>query len=133
MDSQISVVNNRLLIPVKVNGKSVYFLIDTGASIALVDITKQKDLKFKLGTKLQGTIVGAGGEAGDVYHVKDMDVDFNGHKIYQFVATNIDGIKKSIKAATDYEIFGIISLKQMQDLNMVIDTTSGNIYFKQKG
>jgi hypothetical protein len=40
MDSQISVVDNRPLIPIKVNGKSVYFLVDTGASIALVDIEK---------------------------------------------------------------------------------------------
>lgn len=132
MDSQISVVNNRLLIPIKVNGKSVYFLVDTGASIALVDITKQKELGFKLGSRLAGTIVGAGGETEDVYHVKNLDVDFNGHKIYQFVATNIDAVKASIKRATDYDIFGILSLKQMQDLGMIIDTASGNVYFKQK-
>nr|DAW89881.1 MAG TPA: retropepsin-like protein [Caudoviricetes sp.] len=45
----------------KVNGKSVYFLVDTGASIALVDITKTKELGYKLGSKLSSTIVGAGG------------------------------------------------------------------------
>jgi hypothetical protein len=64
--------------------------------------------------------------------VKDLDVDFNGHKIFQFVATNIDGVKASIKRETDYEIFGILSLKQMQDLGMIIDTASGNVYFKEK-
>lgn len=131
-DQQVSVVNDRLLMPIKVNGKSVYFLVDTGAAIALVDITKQKELKFKLGSKLSGGIVGAGGQTEEVYHVKDLDVDFNGHKIYQFVATNIDGIKASIKRQTDYEIFGILSLKQMQDLGMVIDTASGNVYFNEK-
>ena len=132
LDQQISVVNNRLLLPIKVNGKSVYFLVDTGASIALVDITKQKELKFKLGSQLAGGLVGAGGEINEVYHVKDLDVDFNGHKIFQFVATNIDGVKASIKRETDYEIFGILSLKQMQDLGMIIDTASGNVYFKEK-
>lgn len=132
LDQQISVVNNRLLLPIKVNGKSVYFLVDTGASIALVDITKQKELKFKLGHQLAGGLVGAGGEINEVYHVKDLDVDFNGHKIFQFVATNIDGVKASIKRETDYEIFGILSLKQMQDLGMIIDTASGNVYFKEK-
>ena len=40
--------------------------------------------------------------------------------MYQFVATNIDNIKKSIKQNTDYEIFGILSLKQMQDIGMII-------------
>lgn len=132
LDQQISVVNNRLLLPLKVNNKSVYFLVDTGASIALVDITKVKQLGFKLGSKLSSTIVGAGGQTEDAYHVKDLDVDLNGHKIYQFVATNIDAVKESIKKATDYEIFGILSLKQMQDLGMIIDTASGNIYFKDK-
>lgn len=132
LDQQISVVNNRLLLPIKVNSKSVYFLVDTGASIALVDITKQKELKFKLGSQLAGGLVGAGGEINEVYHVKDLDVDFNGHKIFQFVATNIDGVKASIKRETDYEIFGILSLKQMQDLGMIIDTASGNVYFKEK-
>lgn len=133
MDSQISVVDNRPLIPIKVNGKSVYFLVDTGASIALVDIEKQKELKFKLGNKLSGTIVGAGGETSDVYHVKDLDVDLNGHKIYQFVATNIDDVKRSIKKATGYDIFGIISYSQMKQLNMIIDTKTGNIYFDEYG
>lgn len=132
MDQQISVVDNRPLIPIKVNGKSVYFLVDTGASVALVDIDKQKDLKFKLGSKLAGTIVGAGGETSDVYHVKDLDVDLNGHKIYQFVATDITAVKESIKRATDYDVFGILSYKQMQDLGMIIDTASSKVYFKEK-
>lgn len=130
MDSQISVVDNRPLIPIKVNGKSVYFLIDTGASIALVDIKKQKQLGFTLGSKLAGTIVGAGGETSEAYHVKKLDVDLNGNKIYQFVATDIDNIKASIKNSTGYDIFGIISYKQMKDLNMIIDTTTGIIQFK---
>jgi hypothetical protein len=82
---------------------------------------------------LSGTIVGAGGETSDVYHVKDLDVDLNGHKIYQFVATNIDDVKRSIKRATGYDIFGIISYSQMKQLNMIIDTKTGNIYFDEYG
>lgn len=132
MDQQISVVDNRPLIPIKVNGKSVYFLVDTGASVALVDINMQKELKFKLGNKLAGTIVGASGEATEVYHVKDLDVDLNGHKIYQFVATDITAVKESIKKATDYDMFGILSYKQMKDLGMIIDTASSKVYFKEK-
>lgn len=132
MDQQISVVDNRPLIPIKVNGKSVYFLVDTGASVALVDINMQKELKFQLGRKLASTIVGAGGETSDVHHVKDLDVDLNGHKIYQFVATDITAVKESIKKATDYDMFGILSYKQMQDLGMIIDTASSKVYFKEK-
>lgn len=131
-DQQISVIDKRILIPVKVNGKSVYFLVDTGASVALVDITKENELGFKLGKKLAGGIVGAGGEIAEVYHVKNLDVDFNGHKIYQFVATNIDAVKQSIKRETDYEIFGILCLEQMKQLGMVIDTANNIVYYDGK-
>lgn len=131
-DQQISVIDKRILIPVKVNGKSVYFLVDTGASVALVDITKENELGFKLGKKLAGGIVGAGGEIAEVYHVKNLDVDFNGHKIYQFVATNIDTVKQSIKRETDYEIFGILCLEQMKQLGMVIDTANNIVYYDGK-
>lgn len=129
-DQQISVIDKRILIPIKVNGKSVYFLVDTGASIALVDITKVKELGFKLGSKLAGGLVGAGGDISEVYHTKDLDVDFNGNKIFQFVATNIDAIKASIKRETDYDIFGILCLDQMKKLGMIIDTANNKVYFK---
>lgn len=131
-EQQISVVNNRLLLPVKVNGKSVYFLIDTGAAVPLIDIDQADKLNFKLTTKLSGTITGIGGEGGEVWHTKNLDVDFHGHKIYQFLATDISSVKKSIKKATDYDIIGIISLQQMQQLGWIIDTAAGKVYFKNK-
>lgn len=130
-EQQISVVDNRLLLPIKVNDKVVYFLIDTGAAVPLVDSNQAKALGFKLGSKLSGTVTGIGGEGGEVYHTKDLDVDFHGQKIYQFLATDLSGIRASIKKATDYDIVGIISLKQMQQLGWIIDTAAGKIYFKE--
>lgn len=131
-EQQISVVNNRLLLPVKVNGKSVYFLVDTGASVPLIDVNQADKLGFKTATKLPTTITGIGGEGGDVYRAKNLDVDFHGHKIYQFLATDLSSVKNSIKRATDYDIVGIISLQQMQQLGWIIDTAAGKVYFKNK-
>lgn len=131
-DEQMSVSNERLLIPIKVNDKPVYFLVDTGASVALVDITQNKELKFKTGNKLSMGIVGAGGELADVYHTKNLDVDLNGHKMYQFVATDISAVKESIKRETDYEIFGILGLEQMKQVGMIIDVAGNKVYFNQK-
>lgn len=131
-DEQMSVSNERLLIPIKVNGKVVYFLIDTGASVALVDIKQIDKLKFKLGRKLASGLVGAGGEISEVYHTKDLDVDLNGHKMFQFVATDISSVKESIKRETDYEIFGILGLQQMKQVGMIIDVFENKVYFNQK-
>lgn len=126
---QISVTNSRILIPVKVNNKIVYFLIDTGAQVPLIDITSVEKLNFKLGSKLAGTVVGTGGETSECYHTRNLDVDFHGHKLYQFIATNIDAIKDSIKRDTDYEVVGIISLRQMQQMGLIIDTKHYKVYF----
>lgn len=129
-DQQVSVTDKRILIPMKLNGKVVYFLADTGASLSLVDSSQVKELGFGLRSKLSSTIVGAGGETGDVWHVKDLEVEFNGNKIYQFLATDLSGVRESIKRETDYDIAGIIGLPQMKELGWIIDTENSKIYYE---
>jgi len=67
-----------------------------------------------------------------VYHTKDLDVDLNGHKMFQFVATDLSSVKESIKGETDYEIFGILGLQQMKQVGMIIDVFENKVYFNQK-
>lgn len=129
-DQQVSVTDRRLLIPMKLNGKVVYFLADTGASLSLVDSTQADDLKFKLRSKHSGTITGAGGDTGDVWFVKDLEVDFDGKKIYQFLATDLSNIRASIKKETDYDIAGILGLPQMKELGWIIDIANSKIYYE---
>ena len=51
----------RLIIEGKVNGKTAYFLVDTGASLALMDYGQRKKYDLAVGKSYHGTIVGAGG------------------------------------------------------------------------
>lgn len=129
-NQQVSVTDRRLLIPLKLNGKSVYFLADTGASLSLVDSTQSKDLNFNLGNKLSSTITGAGGETGDVWHVKNLEVEFNEKNIYQFLATDISNVRESIKKETGYKIAGILGLPQMKELGWIIDVANSKIYYE---
>ena len=131
-DQQVSVTDKRLLIPLKLNGKVVYFLADTGASLSLVDSTQADDLKFGLRNKLSGTITGAGGSTGAVWHVKDLEVEFDGKKIYQFLATDISNVRDSIKKETDYKIAGILGLPQMKELGWIIDVANSKIYYEDE-
>lgn len=131
-DQQVSVTDKRLLIPLKLSGKVVYFLADTGASLSLVDSTQADDLKFSLRNKLSGTITGAGGSTGDVWHVKDLEVEFDGKKIYQFLATDISNVRDSIKKETDYKIAGILGLPQMKELGWIIDVANSKIYYEDE-
>lgn len=122
-----SVTKDRIIIPVNINGKEAHMLIDTGASVGIVDIDCMKEYSFKKGIKLEGQIVGVGGESSSAYHTKDLQVDIEGVKLYQFITMDIDTIKKSIRENTGVTIQGIIGLTQIKMSEMKIDADNGII------
>lgn len=119
----------RLIIEGKVNDKTAYFLIDTGASVGLIDKEKKKKYGLKEGFRYHGTLIGAGGEMKDVKHC-DTFVEFEGKTIPQFLLADISNVVKSIKRETGIEILGIISLPQMSIIGMNIDVNSSEIWLE---
>lgn len=117
-----SETEKRLIVEVKINGKSAYMLIDTGASAGMIDVNQADDFDVVIGNKYCGSIVGAGGEMQDVRHTHTM-AEFEGKKIPQFLLADIGNIVRSIKRETGVKILGIISLKQMQVIGLNIDTS----------
>lgn len=115
-----SISEKRLIIEAEVNGKSAFFLLDSGASIALIDSGKKKEYELKAGRKYSGTIVGAGGEMSNV-RCCDTFVHFEGKPITQFLLADIGNVVESIKKETGVEILGIISLPQMRLFGLGID------------
>lgn len=122
-----SETDKRLIVEVKVNGKSAYMLIDTGASAGMIDVNQADDFDVVVGNKYCGSIVGAGGEMQDVRHTHTM-AEFEGKKIPQFLLADISNIVRSIKRETGIKIFGIISLKQMQVISLNIDTSRFEVW-----
>ena len=124
-----SLSNKRLIINGKVNGKDWPFLLDTGASIALIDKDMIKKAKLIKGKSYNGTIVGAGGELEDLHYCNSF-VEFpNYKKIAQFILADISHVKDSIYRETGIEILGIISLPQMKFLNIQLDLANENVLF----
>ena len=121
-----SETEKRLIVEGQVNGKSAYFLIDTGASVGLIDKEKKKKYGLKEGFRYHGTLIGAGGEMKDVKHC-DTFVEFEGKTIPQFLLADISDIVKSIKRETGIEILGIISLPQMKFAGIGIDANDMEI------
>ena len=109
----------RPIIKGKVGDKEAYFLLDTGASLSLIDQDKIKKYGLIQGRRYPGTIVGAGGEIEDCYYCNSL-VEIDGNKIGQFILTDIDVVKQSIKRETGIEILGIISYPQIKYLKMVL-------------
>lgn len=122
-----SETDKRLIVEVKVNGKSAYMLIDTGASAGMIDMNQADDFDVVVGNKYCGSIVGAGGEMQDVRHTHTM-AEFEGKKIPQFLLADISNIVRSIKRETGIKILGIISLKQMQVIGLNIDTNRFEVW-----
>ena len=122
-----SLTDKRLIVAVKINGKSANMLVDTGASMSLVDDNQSGKYGYERRNKLSGTITGVGGEQSDVWHVKDIDVKLQGLPVYQFLMTDLSGVASSIQEETGIDIAGIIGLPQIKDLEMKIDADNNLI------
>lgn len=124
-----SLSDKRLIIEGIVNDKPARFLLDSGASVALIDKDKKKEYGLKEGRRFEGTIVGAGGEMRNVRHC-DTFVHFGGKVIPQFLLADISCVVKSIKKETGIEILGIISLPQMSMIGMNLDINSSEVWLE---
>lgn len=118
--------DKRLIVEVLINDKKAYFLIDTGASVGLIDKNQKKKYDLAIGKKFNGSLVGAGGEIDDVRYCNTL-INFSGKIISQFLISDIDSVVKSIKRETGIEILGIIGLPQMKLVGLGIDANSNEI------
>lgn len=114
-----SLSEKRLIVTAQLNGKDANFLIDTGATVALVSERIKKEYGLIVGKKFPGMLVGAGGNFNAYYCNTPAYIE--GKPLTQFLLTNIGNIVDSIKRETGIEIQGIISLPQMQFVGMQID------------
>lgn len=124
-----SISDKRLIVEGVVNGKAANFLVDTGASLALMDYDQRKKYELSVGKSYHGTIVGAGGEMRNVKYCNTF-VNLEDKVIPQFLLADIGDVVKSIKRETGIEILGIISLPQMSIIGMNIDVNSSEFWFE---
>lgn len=118
--------DKRLIVEGLVNGKAAHFLIDTGATVGLMDYGQRKDYDLAVGNRYHGTLVGAGGELKNV-KVCNTFLELEGKSIPQFLLADISHVVKSIKRETGIKILGIISLSQMKMVGIQIDANDNMI------
>lgn len=116
-----SLSEKRLIVECNVSGKTAAFLIDTGASIGLIDKNQTKKYNLLSSRKYTGTIVGAGGEIENPY-ICDNIINIEDKIMNQFLLVDLSNIVDSIKRETGITILGIVSLPQMKFIGMNIDT-----------
>ncbi|UZR99281.1 hypothetical protein [Chondrinema litorale] len=104
------------------NNKKAYFLIDTGSSITLLDLTQKRDYAFNVFKKLSRNINGFGGKNLNLWMLFDVNVNIGG----KYISTPCAGaplqqLRASIKSKTGYEISGIIGSDAMRDYGIIVD------------
>lgn len=114
-----SLSEQRLIITAQLNGKDANFLVDTGATVALVSERIKKKFGLMVGKRFPKPLVGAGGNFYAYYCNTPAYIE--GKPLTQFLIADIDNVVDSIKRETGIEIHGIIALPQMQFVGMQID------------
>lgn len=119
----------RLIVEASINSRPAYMLIDTGASVSLVDQTLGARFAFMLGNSLPCTTIGANGGEMCIRYTKKLDLTLSGLHIYQVCASDLSGIIDSIERESGYRIAGIIGLPAIKSLEMQINASDKTIKF----
>ena len=114
---------NTPIIEAVINGVTVNMLIDTGASVNIIN--SESVYKFK-GAKLYGeknlVTVGSNTRANSL---RNIEATVKCRKVSGFISLDLTSLQGSIQAETRLEIDGIIGVSGIKELGMVIDLSRG--------
>jgi len=121
---------NTPIVDVVVNGVTVNMLIDTGASVNIIN--SESVYKFK-GAKLYGekhlVTVGSNTRANSLRSIEAL---IKGRAVTDFITLDLTGLQASIQAETRLEIDGIIGVNGIKQLGMIIDLSRGIVTIKNE-
>ena len=116
------------IIEAVINGVPVNVLIDTGASVNIINY--ESVYKFK-GAKLHGEkhLVTVGSNA-KAYLLTNIVAKVKERSVSEFIAISITPLQNNILTETGIEIDGIIGVAGIKELGMVIDLRRGIVTLK---
>ncbi len=125
-------VNKIPVIEGKLNGKKAFFILDTGASLSVLDEKQSKEYGFSTTDLDSDThISGYGGNTSMKEAVSENvnvgGVDFNGN----YYSQDISNIVNVIRANEGVKISGIIGCDILKTKGAIIDLSENTIYLKK--
>ena len=117
--------DKRPIIKISINGNNAYALVDTGASLNLIDDNQLKSFKVSRRFKM-GDAQGVGGST-ELYHVNNCKVDIEGVPVYQFVSSDLSNIVNSIEAETNIKISCILGIPAIKEAELIINPSTNEI------
>lgn len=104
------------------NGKKVFFLLDTGASVSMLDETQANKYGFFTKKGEDISIGGYGGVTTEVSEVSKAEIYLGSEKLNKsFLGKDIGYLIKAIHSNTGYSIVGIVGNDNISSERFVID------------
>jgi len=116
------------IIKATLNNKTCYLMVDTGASMSILDITQSKKYNFKL-TSISDEVLGLGGKT-NYYNLDNVNVGIDSLQFTSsFKGGNLNYLVRTIRINSGYNIVGIIGSNIFKTHEFKIDYSTNSIKY----
>jgi hypothetical protein len=131
----VVVMRDQPIVQGKMNGKTAYFLLDTGSDVTLLNTGDAKRYGYAYHTRrdLRGyRLAGLGKSTNEVLGIYNVDLRLGSQKIKDiFIAYDLSNIIRSLNAGSSIKINGIIGAKALRRHGFVIDYDLNEVKMKR--
>ncbi|MEQ9438278.1 MAG: retropepsin-like aspartic protease [Cyclobacteriaceae bacterium] len=121
----VVVMRDQPIVRGEMNGKTAYFLLDTGSDVSLINTGDAEKYGFSYITNngLKGyQLAGLGASTNELFNIYNIDLRLGSQKIKAiFIAYDLSNIIRSLNTNTPIRINGIIGSKALRKHGFVID------------
>lgn len=117
-------IGTKPVVKMTLNGKKIWVLLDTGASVNLLDIKVQKKYDFGVYNRPGNSVnvVGFASSEMELPRVDGIDLRYQGIRLKdEFLAHDLTDVVNSVKQESMITISGIIGYSMMRKYGFVID------------
>lgn len=124
-------LHSKVSIPIvegTLNGKTAYFIFDSGATINVLDASQAEKYGFWVGEPLNITVSGYGGTTTAMYQTGGARVTIGGQPFnIEFYGKDIKDIAQAVYNDQGIRIVGIVGVKFMIKEHMVLNFSAGTL------
>jgi len=128
-DTIVIVSEQRLIIPISINGSKEFALVDTGSTLNIINSDELKRLKLNKGFLIGDLNSRYSKES--LYSLKNCKSVIGSIVYMQFGTSDISSAVNAIYDETGIEVVGILGTPAIKQLGMIIDLSRGMVTIKK--
>lgn len=118
------------IVKVTLNGKTAYFVLDSGSDVSLLHKSDAFDYAFSPKKRATKSIIGVSGGNQPLYEAPDIVLKMAGHNLQtQFYATDLSTVVEALTISTGIAVSGIIGIDLMRKYGFEIDYMGEKLFF----